>query len=263
MRVIALALALLPAVQAGHDSWSCIDETIFPDTCCVVVTRTDEDVKNLPGGNGAIAVGMTALGAAGGDGVPRVACVASKGSYPEMLTDILALGPITSGKPALASDGGAQYCNEYDSSTISNFWGQTPVTNTIHGALDGESDEEAIARLYEAGVATALATDDDGNVIVTGQITDYANSALGAALDTPWATLSCPRLGGPTCPDPLPDGVTCPDGFSARGGTEAGYAFYLGGEEEMEEEADDESGAFSATLLATSAISTVAALIVL
>ena len=36
-------------------------------------------------------VGVTVLGAAGADGVPKLACVASQGGCPDMVTDIVAV----------------------------------------------------------------------------------------------------------------------------------------------------------------------------
>jgi len=215
--------ALASPVLAGHDSWSCVDDTLF-ETCCVGVTLNNPNatgVTNVMGGGGAIVVGITALGAANADGVPRLACVASAGAYPEITNiadGVLAVGPLTSEVPSVTADRN-QFCSQYDPDTIVNFWGNEPVNKTIYGALPGEDPQDTIKRLYEASKVAIT----EGS-IPTGNFMDMGPPiVIAAGLTSPWTTLSCPRLGGPTCPD----GQNCPPGFENRGGTEEGNAYYL------------------------------------
>lgn len=155
------------------------------------------------------------------------ACVASKGAYPDIETDgVLAVGPLTSEVPSVTANLG-QYCSEYDPTTIVNIWGEKPVSDVISGALEGESAEDTIARLFDLSkVAITPGSIPKGNLV------DITSFSVNATLGTDWATLSCPRLGGPTCPD----GLTCPGGFEARGGTEEGNAFYIESDADTEEE---------------------------
>ena len=211
------------SVLAGHDSWSCVDETLF-ETCCVGVTLANPNataVTDVMGGGGAIVVGITALGAANADGIPRLACVASAGAYPEIATianGVLAVGPLTAEVPSVTANRN-QYCSGFDPDTIVNFWGDKPKSKTIYGALDGEDPQDTIKRLYDASkVAIKSGSIPTGNYMSMGP-----PIVIAAGLETDWATLSCPRIGGPTCPE----GMVCPAGFDVRGGTEKGNAFYL------------------------------------
>jgi len=210
------------SVLAGHDSWSCVDETLF-ETCCVGVTFDNATaVTDVIGGGAAIVVGITALGAANADGVPRLACVASAGAYPEIATianGVVAVGPLTAEVPSVTANRN-QYCSGFDPDTIVNFWGDKPKSKTIYGALEGEDPQDTIKRLYEASkVAIKSGSIPTGNYMDM----DPPFHDIAAGLETDWATLSCPRIGGPTCPE----GIVCPAGFDARGGTKEGNAFYL------------------------------------
>lgn len=227
------ALATSSVVLAGHDSWSCVDESLF-ETCCVGVTMANSNataVTSVLGGGGSLVVGITALGAANADGVPRLACVASAGAYPDIATiadGVLAVGPLTAEVPSVTANRN-QYCSQFDPETIENFWGDKPTNKTIYGALDGETSQQTIDRLYAASkVALKSGAIPKGNFMDMGP-----PIVIAAGLDSDWATLSCPRLGGPTCPD----GETCPAGFETRGGTADGNAFYL------EQTNEDHSGA--------------------
>ena len=65
---------ILGNALAGHDSWSCVDSSIF-ETRCVAVTWNNPSAAGLVsafGGGGRIIVGVTALGAANGEGTPRL-----------------------------------------------------------------------------------------------------------------------------------------------------------------------------------------------
>ena len=210
------------SVLAGHDSWSCVDETLF-ETCCVAVTfGKNTTITDVMGGGAAIVVGITALGAANADGVPRLACVASAGAYPEIATianGVLAVGPLTAEVPSVTANRN-QYCSGFDPDTIVNAYGDKPKSKTIYGALEGEDPQDTITRLYEASkVAIKSGFIPTGNVMSMNP----KFSSIAAELETDWATLSCPRIGGPTCPE----GMDCPKGFGARGGTKEGNAFYL------------------------------------
>ena len=146
-----------------------------------------------------------------------VACVASKAAYPDLETDgVIAVGPMTSEVPSVTADLN-QFCSEYDPTTITNYWQDKPVSDVISGALEGESAQDTIARLFELSKAAITP-----GSIPKGNFMDLSTFTVNVTLSTDWATLSCPRLGGPTCPD----GLTCPTGFEARGGTVEGNAFY-------------------------------------
>ena len=148
----------------------------------------------------------------------RPACVASKGAYPDLDTDgVIAVGPMTTEVPSLTANLG-QYCSEYDPSTIVNVWGDKPVSDVISGALEGESAQDTIARLFELSQAAITP-----GSIPKGNFMDLSSFTINATLSSDWTTLSCPRLGGPTCPE----GLTCPPGFEDRGGTAEGNAFYI------------------------------------
>ena len=54
--------------------WGCVDSSIF-ETCCVGVTWNDPSAAGLYaglGGGGKIVVGVTALGLANAEGIPRL-----------------------------------------------------------------------------------------------------------------------------------------------------------------------------------------------
>jgi len=238
------------SVLAGHDSWSCVDETLF-ETCCVGVTFDNPNataVTDVMGGGAAIVVGITALGAANADGVPRLACVASAGAYPEIATianGVVAVGPLTAEVPSVTANRN-QYCSGFDPDTIVNFWGHKPKSTTIYGALEGEDPQDTIKRLYEASkVAIKSGSIPTGNYM---SMVPHPFSSIAAGLDTDWTTLSCPRIGGPTCPE----GMVCPAGFDARGGTEEGNAFYL--DQKVDSGVDSGAALLSATAAMVGAI---------
>ena len=98
MLYASLILSLFVAsARAGHDSWSCHapwqglgDGSI--GEFCVVGMGTSPLVGNFPSATATDGmVGITVLGAAGADGVPKLACLAGKGGYPDMITDIVAV----------------------------------------------------------------------------------------------------------------------------------------------------------------------------
>lgn len=168
-------------------------------------------------------VGVTVLGAAGADGVPKLACVASQGGYPDMVTDIVAMGPsFESCSPNL------------DLSKLTNFWSRgkdaegnwngkdaevaTGATQ-IAGQTATESSYEACMRIGQASYDWAEANRP------MGQITNYADFPATFKLDTE-AVTGCPRTGGPTCPTGA-DAPTCPAGFEGRGGTLDGTRTFL------------------------------------
>jgi len=230
------ALGTSSVVLARHDSWSCVDESLF-ETCCVAVTWTNPNATAVTAWAppGSLVVGITALGAANADGVPRLACVASAGAYPDIAdvadgVGVIAVGPLTADVPSVTANRN-QYCSQFDPDTIENFWGDKPTNKTIYGALDGETPQQTIDRLYAASqVALKSGAIPKGNLWTMGVSNPIV---VAATLDSDWATTSCPRLGGPTCPV----GETCPAGFETRGGTAEGNAFYL------EQTNEDYSGA--------------------
>ena len=98
MLYTSLILSLFVAsARAGHDSWSCTGP--WPEMgdgsigeFCVVGMGTSPLVLNFPSATATDGiVGVTVLGAAGPDGVPKLACLAGKGGYPDMITDIVAV----------------------------------------------------------------------------------------------------------------------------------------------------------------------------
>jgi hypothetical protein len=204
---------------------------------CVVGMGTSPLVLNFPSATATDGiVGVTVLGAAGPDGVPKLACLAGKGGYPDMITDIVAMGPsFESCSPTL------------DLNELTNFWSRSkdddgnwlgkdtevPTGATsIAGQTSGESPYDACLRIGQASKALGYTTEP------RGQITDYNDFAATIKLDTP-AVMDCPRTGGPTCPT----GVTCPDGFETRGGTKEGLYTFLRntfGLEDAEQMAKDE-----------------------
>jgi hypothetical protein len=243
MLYTSLILSLFVAsARAGHDSWSCTapwqemgDGSI--GEFCVVGMGTSPLVLNFPSATATDGiVGVTVLGAAGPDGVPKLACLAGKGGYPDMITDIVAMGPsFESCSPTL------------DLNELTNFWSRSkdddgnwlgkdtevPTGATsIAGQTSGESPYDACLRIGQASKALGYTTEP------RGQITDYNDFAATIKLDTP-AVMDCPRTGGPTCPT----GVTCPDGFETRGGTKEGLYTFLHntfGHDEAERMAKDE-----------------------
>jgi hypothetical protein len=229
MLYTSLILSLFVAsARAGHDSWSCTapwqemgDGSI--GEFCVVGMGTSPLVLNFPSATATDGiVGVTVLGAAGPDGVPKLACLAGKGGYPDMITDIVAMGPsFESCSPTL------------DLNELTNFWSEVPTGATsIAGQTSGESPYDACLRIGQATNALGYTTEP------RGQITDYNDFAATIKLDTP-AVMDCPRTGGPTCPT----GVTCPDGFETRGGTKEGLYTFLHntfGHDEAERMAKDE-----------------------
>jgi len=183
-------LVLLSAVlvSASHDSWSCTDPQYFPQTCFIA---------GPPGTNthlaGAVTLGGASSNASAANyGVPKLACIISRGTYSFIPQNIIAAGTY-------------RFCRDIGEPGFT--WIDTANPDTLLFANAGAGLKEECERLGKTTLHYLTNPDVKGilstNQSVTPWIPEYA--------DWQAVTSSCPRIGGP----------------EGRGGTPAGFATFL------------------------------------
>jgi len=190
-----LFLSSVALVHGSHDSWSCTDATVFPQTC--VAPGPDPTAPHM--------AGLVVLGGARNvsydtfptliAGEPTLACMLTRGSYSFIPAPIIAVGS------------NFKYCRDVDSPGF--IWPSSTAPSTILSRAATETLGQACERLGQLSVtyATAPTLLGQDNFCMPGQCPGMPPFSF-TQLTTQAVTSTCPRLGGPM----------------GRGGTAAGYA---------------------------------------